>query len=68
MSGCGDRMNETLKVGDTVLVFWGIEGELPGTVVDVWGDPPSQVRVELRFEDEPAPVVLLLPTSALKAA
>lgn len=61
-------MERSLKVGDTVLVPWGLEGDVKGKIVDVWGDPPAQVRVELHFEDDPEPVVLLLSPSTLKAA
>lgn len=61
-------MANTLKIGDAVLVPWGHEGEVKGKIVDVWGDPPSQVRVELHFDDDPEPVILLLSPSTLKAA
>ena len=63
-------MAEQLRVGATVRVPWGLEGEVEGTIVEVWGDPPVHVRVELRLEgdDEAEPVVLLLAPSALTAA
>lgn len=63
-------MAEQLHVGATVRVPWGLEGDVEGTIVEVWGDPPAHVRVELHLEgdDEAEPVVLLLAPSALTAA
>jgi hypothetical protein len=39
-----------------------------GTVVEVWGNPPSRVRVELDFDEDEDPVVLLLSPSIMSAA
>jgi hypothetical protein len=62
-------MTEQLQVGTKVRVPWGLEDDIEGTIVEVWGDPPVHVRVELRLEDDDdEPVVLLLAPSALRAA
>lgn len=64
-------MQTPIRVGATVLVPWGLGRDVEGTVVEVWGDPPTQVRVQLRFEsddDDAEPMVLLLPPTALTAA
>jgi primosomal protein N' len=59
-----------LTVGSTVRVPWGLHGEVEGTIVELWGDPPMHVRVELHLEgeDDAEPVVVLLTPSALTAA
>ena len=57
----------TLRVGDDVLVPWGLD-EVRGRVVEVWGDPPSHVRVELDLGDGEAPEVLLLNPSVVHKA
>lgn len=57
-----------LTVGMKVQVPWGLEREVDGTVLEVWGDPPQHVRVELHLEGEDEPMVLLLAASALSAA
>jgi hypothetical protein len=59
-----------LKVGTRVRVPWGLEGDVEGRIVDVWGDPPEHVRVQLVVdgEEDAEPVVLLLSPSALDAA
>ncbi len=64
------RMAKQLTVGSTVRVPWGLEGDVEGTVVEVWGDPPAHVRVQLNLpdDDDAEPVVLLLAPSALTAA
>jgi hypothetical protein len=60
-------MRRRLRVGDHVKVPWGIDETVEGTIVEVWGDPPAQIRVELTTgEDEP--VVLLLSASVVEAA
>jgi primosomal protein N' len=57
-----------IKVGDRVLIPWGLEEPVQGRVLEIWGDPPSQVRVQLLdVEGEDAPV-LLLPESLLSLA
>jgi hypothetical protein len=61
----------SLKIGDIVSVPWGLKEPVRARIVDVWGDPPVQVRVQLLTygseEDEP-PVVLLLSASVVTAA
>jgi hypothetical protein len=60
----------TFKVGDIVSVPWGLEDPVRAKVVEVWGDPPIHVRVQLLTvadEQEP-PVILLLSASVLTAA
>jgi hypothetical protein len=57
-----------VKVGDLVLVPWGLEEPVRARVVEVWGDPPSHVRVQLLIEEEGERPVLLLPESLLTAA
>jgi primosomal protein N' len=59
-----------LKIGDRVEVPWGLDRNVPATVVEVWGDPPTQVRVqlELDLEEDDEPVVLLLSPSVMTAA
>lgn len=58
-----------LSVGSKVRVPWGLNRDVEGTVVEVWGDPPSHVRVELHLDDEESEsVVLLLAPSAVAAA
>lgn len=57
-----------VKVGDVVLVPWGLEEPVRGVVVEIWGDPPSQVRVRLLVDEEGDQPVLLLPESILTAA
>lgn len=60
-----------LTIGAAVRVPWGLNREVDGTIVEVWGDPPSHVRVRLYFDDadpDSEPVVLLLTPSVLTAA
>jgi hypothetical protein len=59
-----------LRIGDRVEAPWGIDRDVPGTVVEVWGDPPTQVRVrlELDLEEDDETVVLLLSPSTVTAA
>ena len=64
-------MAKQLTVGSIVRVPWGLKDDVEGTVVEVWGDPPAHVRVQLRLpeaEDDAEPVILLLAPSALTAA
>ena len=64
-------MSKQLIVGSTVRVPWGLEADVEGMVVEVWGDPPAHVRVQLHLpeaDDDADPVVLLLAPSALTAA
>lgn len=64
-------MPSGLQVGTRVRVPWGLDQDVEGTVVEVWGNPPTQVRVQLdlgptdEFSD---PVVILLSPSVLTAA
>jgi hypothetical protein len=62
----GERRH--VRVGDLVLVPWGLEEPVRGRVVEVWGDPPSQVRVQLFVDDEDDQPVVLLPESLLSLA
>ena len=58
-----------LTAGTTVRVPWGLDGEVEGTIVEVWGDPPAHVGVELQLEDDDTdPVVLLLAPSVVSVA
>jgi hypothetical protein len=63
-------MATPLRVGATVRVPWGLDRDVLGTIVEVWGDPPTQVRVKLDLEsdDDSEPVVILLSPSTLSAA
>ncbi len=64
-------MAKQLTVGSTVRVPWGLKDDIEGTVVEVWGDAPAHVRVQLRLseaEDDAEPIILLLAPSALTAA
>ena len=40
-----------VKVRDVVLGPWGLEQPAQAPVVEVWGDPPSQVWVQLLDEE-----------------
>lgn len=51
--------SNNLEVGDRVTVPWGVD-EVTGRVVEVWGDPPAHVRVELDLGEGEEPEVLLL--------
>ena len=63
-------MAHKLQVGDTVRIPWGLEGDVEAKVIEIWGNPPTQVRVQMHLagDDESEPVVLLLAPSALSAA
>lgn len=56
------NMSQQLRVGATVRVPWGLEADVKGKIVEVWGDPPAHVRVQLLFDgdEDSEPVVLLL--------
>lgn len=64
------NMAEQLRVGTTVLVPWGLEADVKGKIIEVWGDPPVHVRVQLQLEgdDDGEPVILLLSPSTLETA
>lgn len=58
------------NVGDIVSVPWGLEEPRRAKIIEIWGDPPAHVRVQL-LDDQPedeGPVVLLLSPSVLTAA
>ncbi len=59
-----------LKLGMRVEVPWGPHRSRRGVVVDVWGDPPTHVRVELEplTDDDPPSILLLSPDSVTPAA
>ena len=57
-----------VKVGDVVRVPWGLEEPVPARVIEIWGDPPSQVRVQLLLDEEDEQPVLLLPEELLTPA
>jgi primosomal protein N' len=57
-----------VRVGDLVLVPWGLEEPVQGCVVEVWGDLPSHVRLQLMVDDEGDDPVVLLPESLLSLA
>jgi hypothetical protein len=64
-------MPRHLRIGDTVLVPWELSDPVPAKVLEIWGDPPEHVRVQLTFNgDDPDsdPVVLLLSPASLQAA
>ncbi|MGI8867801.1 MAG: hypothetical protein ACR2F6_02835 [Mycobacteriales bacterium] len=63
-------MSQQLRVGAIVRVPWGLEADVEGKIIEVWGDPPAHVRVQLFLgsNDDAEPVVLLLAPSALEAA
>lgn len=62
-------MTKKLQVGTKVRVPWGLEDDVEGQILEVWGDPPSQVRVQLSLGDrDEEPVILLLSTSVVQAA
>jgi len=64
-------MADQLKVGDSVLVPWGLGEPVEATVLEVWGDPPRHVRVQLRPSDgdeTDEPTVILVSPSVLLAA
>jgi hypothetical protein len=54
-----------------VSVPWGLEEPKKARVVEVWGDPPVHVRIQLEPEggdDLDEPVVILVSPSVLNAA
>ena len=58
-----------LRVGATVRVPWGLEGDVEGRILELWGEPPVHVRVQLMLDgDDDEPIVLLLAASTLTAA
>lgn len=63
-------MAQHLQVGTKVRVPWGLENPVDGEIVEVWGDPPTHVRVQLRLDsnDDSEPIVILLSPKDLEAA
>lgn len=64
-------MADQLTVGATVLVPWGLGAPVKATVLEVWGDPPIHVRVQLRPDDadeSEEPAIILVSPSVLQAA
>lgn len=59
-----------LKPGVWVVVPWGLDEPRRGKILEVWGDPPTQIRVELEplADDEEAAVLLLSPSVVEPAA
>ena len=47
------------------MVPWGLDEQLTAEVTEVWGDPPKQVRVALRLEEDEEPTYLLLNASVV---
>lgn len=61
-------MTNELRVGAAVRVPWGLDREVEGKIVEVWGDPPQHVRVEMFLDGDDEPVIVLLAPSMLTAA
>jgi hypothetical protein len=59
---------QSVKAGDIVLVPWGLEEPVHARVLELWGNPPSQVRVQLLLGTEDEQLILLLPPSLLTPA
>lgn len=59
-----------VRIGDEVMVPWGLDTPRRARVLEVWGEPPAHVRVQLLLSegDDEDPVVLLLSPSMLQAA
>lgn len=63
------REQRHVRVGDDVLVPWGLGEPVHGRVLEIWGDPPSHVRVQLILDaDEDRPILLLPPSLLTRAA
>lgn len=63
-------MSQHLREGMIVNVPWGLEADVKAKILELWGDPPVHVRVQLLLEsdDDSEPVILLLSPSVLEAA
>lgn len=58
-----------LKPGARVVVPWGLDEPRLAVVIDVWGDPPTQIRVALEpLSDDEEPAVLLLSPNVVTPA
>jgi hypothetical protein len=64
------KTTSVLKPGQWVVVPWGLEAPRRGKILEVWGDPPTQIRVELEplAKDDEAAVLLLSPRAVEPAA
>lgn len=63
------HMGNKFRVGTTVRVPWGLNSDLEGEIIEIWGDPPTHVRVRMLLDgNEDEPIVLLLSPSTLTAA
>lgn len=63
------KTSAVLKPGLWVLVPWGLDQPRRGKVIEVWGDPPTQIRVELEpLTDSEDSAVLLLSPSVVELA
>lgn len=52
-----------IRVGARVRVPWGISDFVEGEIVEVWGDPPRIVRVEILFgtDEDGIPDISIVP-------
>lgn len=63
------KTKPVLKPGVWVSVPWGLDEPRRAKVIEVWGDPPTQIRVELEpLTDDEDPAVLLLSPSIVEPA
>lgn len=65
-----NQTSASLRVGDAVFVPWGLDAPKRARVVEVWGDPPAHVRIELETSEDEAdePVVILISPGVLSLA
>jgi hypothetical protein len=59
---------QNVKVGDIVLVPWGLEEPVRARDLEIWGSPPSHVQVQLLLGAEDEQLILLLAPSLLTPA
>lgn len=61
---------QQLSVGAPVRVPWGFDADVEGRIIEVWGDPPVHVRVQLKLDgdEDSEPIILLLSPSVVEAA
>lgn len=59
---------KALRVGARVRVPWGLSDDVEGEIIEVWGDPPTHVRVLLWLDDDSDPAILLLSPDVVAAA
>lgn len=60
--------DQGLHVGDRVTVPWGLDDEVLGIIIEIWGSPPAHVRVALELEEDEEPEVLLLNPRVVRKA